>query len=337
MPLQTLPLPFDVAAQRVLAQYPQPSRAAPIALGNLGGFSGAKLWRVPGEERDYCLRVWPEGGPGEQDLEVIHSLMRTAREHGLSCVPEVFANRAGKTWCAWPQLWELTEWLPGRADFHEHPTPERMAAACTTLARLHLAWAEGGPSNPGRSHGLLHRGTLTYEWFKLLESGWQPAFQPDSTDPVQPWAERAWALLPRLIRELPPQLKLWVPRNFTLQPCLCDIWHNHVLFTGDVVTGLVDYGNVKRDAVVVDLARMLGSMAGDDAALRAAGLSAYKRIWYLSLEEEELIHFLDISGTILGIGNWLRWLYYYKRRFEDRARVANRLAELVQRVERWAK
>jgi hypothetical protein len=55
----------------------------------------------------------------------------------------------------------------------------------------------------------------------------------------------------------------------------------------------------------------------------------------LTSTEEELILVLDETGTLLGMANWLKWLYRDGRSFEDRAAVARRLATLVERVERW--
>ena len=69
---------------------------------------------------------------------------------------------------------------------------------------------------------------------------------------------------------------------------MCDLWHDHILFTGNAVTGLIDFGSVKEDHVAVDLARLLGSMIGDDAAIWEVGLSAYQRIQPLSAEEAAL-------------------------------------------------
>ena len=102
-----------------------------------------------------------------------------------------------------------------------------------------------------------------------------------------------------------------------------------------MVRGLIDYGGVKTDHVAIDLARLLGSLVGDDAAARAAGLRAYRRLRPLSADEEELVVRLDETGTVLGAANWLRWLYHDGRPFDDRAAVARRLAALVERIERW--
>src|SRR5207237_8029256 len=117
------------------------------------------------------------------------------------------------------------------------------------------------------------------------------------------WAERSWIVLGYSVRRVPEWLAGWRDVALPLQPCLCGVWHDHVLFTGDAVTGLVDYGSVKRDHVAVDLARMLGSLAGDDAGLRAAGLEAYHRTAGLSAEGRALVDTLDRTGTVLSLAN----------------------------------
>jgi Ser/Thr protein kinase RdoA (MazF antagonist) len=121
-----------------------------------------------------------------------------------------------------------------------------------------------------------------------------------------------------------------------LQPCLRDIWHDHVFFIGEEVTGIVDFGSVKIDHVAVDLARLLGSLVEDDAPLRAAGLDAYGRVCHLSSEEQELVTILDKTGAIVALMNWLQWLYHDGRQFEDLGLVARRIERLVRRVVQWA-
>jgi Ser/Thr protein kinase RdoA (MazF antagonist) len=89
------------------------------------------------------------------------------------------------------------------------------------------------------------------------------------------------------------------------------------------------------DHVAVDLARLLGSMVGDDATMRFAGLRGYTNVRSLSEEEVALIAVLDKTGAILGIANWLLWLCDETKRFEDLDGVARRLDVLVTRIESW--
>jgi homoserine kinase type II len=122
---------------------------------------------------------------------------------------------------------------------------------------------------------------------------------------------------------------------FPLQPCLCDVWHDHLLFEEDRLTGIVDYGSVKLDHVAVDLARLLGTLIGDDEEMRTVGMMAYRKLGPMTSGEEELAWALDETGTVVGAANWLQWLYRDGKVFEDPVRVAKRLGEIVQRLEKW--
>jgi Ser/Thr protein kinase RdoA (MazF antagonist) len=302
-------------------------------LGNRGGFSGARLWRVPTPAGPLCLRAWPVPGPPPERLDVIHSLMDAAVRAGLEFVPPVVRTVTHQTWVSHAgRLWDLTAWMPGRADFHERPGVRRLEGACSALARLHTVWRRQDIP-PGPCPAVRRRLDGAAEWAALVGSGWRPAFPPHD-DPVTPWAERAWRLLGLHLPRLTERLAPWAAAPFSLQPCLCDVWHDHVLFEGDAVTGLVDYGSVKLDHVTADLARLLGSLVPDDPELTAAGLEAYARLRPLSPQEQALVAVLDETGTLLGAATWLRWLYHDGRRFDDRPAVARRLAGLVVRLER---
>ena len=133
---------LDQATRVVLDQYPVAGGGEPFPLGNRGGFSGACLWQVKELAGDFCLRAWPPGDPSPERLAWIHGLMSKARSAGLSFVPAVLATPQGATWVEQAgRQWELTTWMPGRADFQEQPTQQKIAAACTALALVHKAWA----------------------------------------------------------------------------------------------------------------------------------------------------------------------------------------------------
>jgi homoserine kinase type II len=324
---------FDQAAASVWGRYPAAWRGGSLVpQGNRGGFSGARLWRGGGAAGDFCLRAWPAGEEADR-VRRLHQMMAHARGHGLDFVPAVHAVADGDTVVeAAGRVWELTGWLEGRADYAEHPAPARLEAAANALARLHQAWElYATPAEP--CPAIRRRLDVLTDWERLVGAGWRPSCSP--ADPVQPVAERAWRLLPRWLAAIPARLRPWADHCRPLQPCLCDLWHDHLLFQGDRLTGLVDYGAVKHDHVAVDLARMLGSLAGDDTQGWEHGLRAYRRVRRLSAEEAALARVLDSTGTVLGMVNWLRWLYHDGRVYEDRPTVALRLKSLVDRVERW--
>jgi Ser/Thr protein kinase RdoA (MazF antagonist) len=327
-------LPLDLAAQAVLHHYPLPRGPSLVALGNRGGFSGARLWRVGSPAGPLCLRAWPESSPGLDRLRVIHGWMEAARGAGLEFVPAVLRTATGACCVEHAgRLWDLTAWLPGRADFHDRPTPGRLEAACAALARLHAVWARL-ETRSGPCPAIHRRLDGVRAWTNLINSDWRPAFRDDG-DPVHPWARRAWRVLQAHFPRLPALLAPWATVSLPLHPCLCDVWHDHVLFEGDGVSGLVDYGSVNRDHASADLARLLGSLVPDDPEQTAAGLEAYGRLRPLTPAEQALVGVLDQTGTVLGAANWLRQLYHEGRAFEDRAAVADRLALLVRRLESW--
>jgi Ser/Thr protein kinase RdoA (MazF antagonist) len=279
-----------------------------------------------------CLRAWPETGPAADRLRVIHHRMEAARQAGLEFVPAVLRTGSGETCVEHAgRLWDLTAWLPGRADFHARPTPRRLEAACAALARLHAVWARA-EARTGPCPAVRRRLDGAREWADLVRSGWRPAFRDDG-GLLHPWAVRAWRVLPAHLPRVPALLVPWATAPLPLQPCLCDVWHDHVLFEGEAVTGLVDYGSVKLDHVSADLARLLGSLVPDDPEGTAAGLEAYGRLRPLEPAEQALVGVLDWTGTILGAANWLRQIYHEGRAFEDRTAVAERLSLLVRRME----
>jgi len=323
--------PLDKPTRAVLAQYPAPLASGTLSsLGNHGGFSGARLWQLRGPAGMACLRAWPTGDPTAERLAAIHRWMTDARTAGLTFVPTVFTTSTGPSAVEMAgRLWDLTEWLPGSAD--DRPTDARLAAACTALARLHQAWAPTAVA-AAPCPAIVRRLEHTHQWLALVRSGWRPAFGQDAIDPVRPWAERVWDRVQPHIESFPRILQSWTRQPMPLQACLCDVWSAHVLFVGNTVTGLIDYGNARIDTIAADLARLLGSMVGDDANRRRLGFDAYAQQRPLSAAEEALADVLDHTGALLAAARWLIWLYRDQRCFDDRPAVARRLATLVARI-----
>jgi hypothetical protein len=95
---------------------------------------------------------------------------------------------------------------------------------------------------------------------------------------------------------------------------------------------MLDFGAMDVDSVAGDVARLVGSMAGDDVSLRQVGLEAYACVRPLSPEELALVATYDRSGVLLSGVNWIRWLVVERRPFPDRAAVDARLIELTGRL-----
>jgi homoserine kinase type II len=325
---------LDDAARHVLARYPAAADDAVQPLGNHGGFSGARLWQARGADGPLCVRAWPATMTVPR-LANIHHIMTLARRAELAFVPVVHRALDQLSWTEHAgRVWEVLDWMPGHADFHQNPGRARLEAACTALARLHATWAEAPlPHHP--CPAVDRRLNCLADWSALVGAGWRPLAHCAAADPVRPWAELAWSQLERHLPSVAGLLAPWQGHAVPVQPCLCDLWHDHVLFAGDAVSGIVDYGSVKADHVAVDLARLLGSLVGDDAEMQRIGLDAYARVYPLTAAERQLVAVLDRTGALLGAANWLRWLFHDDRTYEDRRAVADRLAALVTRVTGW--
>ena len=317
--------------REVLDRYPALATSTARFLGNRGGFSGALLWRVESAEGEVCLKAWPADGMAAARLTGIHHWLGVARQAGIDFVPRVLPASGGSTVVVSDgRPWDCSMWLPGVADFHEHPSAARLRAAGAALARLHNAWQNQQPRT-GPAPVIRRRLDTLRDWQALLAGGWKPIMA--ANDPVRPWAERAWRLLPQAAPRAERALGDWRDVPLPLHPCWCDPWHDHVLFADDRVSGLIDYGAVKEDHAAVDLARMLGSLAGDDAAAWEVALAAYRALRPLSDREAALAMVLEHAGLVNALATWLRWLYHDGRVFEDRVAIAKRLELMVARLD----
>jgi Ser/Thr protein kinase RdoA (MazF antagonist) len=315
-------------AADILKRFPSVPAGALTPLGNHGGFSGARLWRLETSAGNFAVKAWPKDWRSPEDLAWIHRLITQAAVHAW--MPRAMPTDGGATFVASEdRLWEVLTWMPGASDFAQAPSNARLEAVATALAQLHQTWAANEPRTEA-CPAARRRLESFQTWKQLLETGWRPAFAP--LDPYQANAERLFQIVGAKIDVVPMMLSAWVNRQLPVQPCACDLWHDHVLFSGDTVSGVIDFGSVKFDHVTVDLARLFGSLIGGDDPAWKVGLAAYEKIRPLSLTDKTLARVLDRTGVLLAAANWLRWLYHEGRIYPDPAAVNGRLEVLVRRL-----
>ncbi len=150
---------------------------------------------------------------------------------------------------------------------------------------------------------------------------------PAIDDLAQQWLARNSAFQSDLLTQLSTAARL----PLRLQPAIRDLWHDHVLFQLDEVSGFIDFGAMRMDTPLTDLARLIGSLAGDDELQRATALAAYSDVCPLTTKDSELIDLLDHSGTLIAGWNWLEWLYVEQRQFPSLFAVRERLSQLLSR------
>ena len=276
----------------VLSHYP--SAVAGLdwtALGNAGGFSGARIWRgdLVGQPA-FCLKAWPPDYSADR-LATVHRWMTDARPTGL--VPAVVPTLSGGTSVEHAgRVWDVTGWMLGAADFRRDPTDARLSAACAALAALHRCWAPAVPTL-APCPGVSRRIALLIEFSNV---------GPRRLDPTHKTAlDLLAARVPAALASLHP----WAGRAVPVFPCLCDVWHDHVLFTGDCVSGIIDYGAMKIDHPAVDLARLLGDLADGDPDRMRVGLDAYGDAGGPVAIDPQFVSALDRTGLVCAVIHWV--------------------------------
>jgi Ser/Thr protein kinase RdoA (MazF antagonist) len=313
-------------------------------LGQSSGFSGARLWRVTVGENSYVLRQWPGSGWSGCRVNAIVGFQRYLSNAGLPAPRPIHLHDSLGGACIvtyLPKLkeprsavtWSLTSWLPGVANFSSDPRPEKLQAALEMLARFHISAAdmeqldrgkqrrfEASPALRKRAEGLR---ALNASALEELAVGVKAAADAHET-------ELATEALRLIAAAKPSRAQLaesWRVIPLPLQWRLGDVWHDHVLFTGNHVTGLIDYGAADIDSPAADVGRLLGSLVGDDRERWQQGLAAYEAVRPMSDDERHAAKFFDSSGTVVAAANWIGWLW--PREPEHAPPIASRDAALA--------
>jgi homoserine kinase type II len=324
----------------LLARYPAICRPCrpPEALGNAGGWSGAQLWRYDSGRGPLVARAWPPEGPNRAILERIHAWLGAAAHLGFVPVPlqaldgRTVQEQGGR-------LWEVAAWLEGAPASGFPPPLAQLRSGFTALAAFHQAlgvvWTLG-PS-PGIGVRLRELEGLIGGGFDVLERAVRRANAEPRSSAAGSWLALARASAGQLLEPLRRASATEIKR----QPCLRDARPEHLLFSGDRVTGLIDFGAMDVENVAADLARLLGDWVGPQPTLRSEALAAYTAVRPLEAAELALIELFEDSAALLGPGHWVRWHFLEGRAFDDPSAVAagidRGLQRLALRVAAWTK
>jgi hypothetical protein len=310
-----------------------------------GGFSGAGVWQIESQGRKYALRRWPSFAPEPARLRGLHRLLRHVWNWGLDvvAVPCETPESQSLLWIG-GHWWQLEPWRPGLADFHFNPNPVRLCAAMQRLAHWQHAvqtfvplavekpWFE---SYRGTPPGLHERLVRFNSCLNNLTIAIPRGLRESSSPQVAMHAEVLHEILQLVVKTLPNvRLRLTAVANqqCDLRPCLRDLWHDHLLFTGDEVTGLIDPSACRTDHVAADLSRLIGSLVGNDRALWQTALDEFHKRFPIELHEWKLVEAYDQSGVVLAGLVWLEWLILEQRLFPDQHLVSERLAFILRRL-----
>ncbi len=329
----------DLPPSGVLDAWAASRRALSVeSLANAGGFSGARFWRIDTPVGMCCLRRWPCEHPDPNRLAWIHAVLQHAARHGFDRLPLPLTTDQGATFIEQAgYLWQLEPWLSGKAytrrGHHMVADRECTAAAMRALAEFHQAVASFPTDHSQGTSASAAWRARRLEW--LFAGGLERLRAALDSSPSPRFRYRAQELLERfpvsaagLRSKLAEATGLVVP----LQPCIRDIWCEHVLLEGNRVVGLIDFGAMRVDNVACDVARLLGSLAQGESACWRLGLAAYQEVRPLSADEQRLLVAMERSTAAMGGLQWIEWCCIERRQFPDMQRIIDRLDEFLLRM-----
>lgn len=291
----------------------------------LSGLSSSKVFRCElargsGSAEFACLKASPATETNLRRSLLVHEAIQSAKTNGILVLPEFLPT-------ALPpinlvengQLWHLVRWLPGKADYIQSPSHQRLQNAMTTLAKLHLAWqppssnsldtidaprAEGSPAMADRIRmlqDLLNQAEF-HQWQSLARNQRE-----------QQLVLRTMAQIERFGHAWLDELKSnsVIPTN--VHCVLRDIWSDHILFTEDEVTGVIDLGAMRIDEPATDVARLIGSLEPNSKNNWMAGVEMYCEL--NPRVDTRRVILLDKVSCLLSAVQWLRWLVLERREF----------------------
>lgn len=289
------------------------------------GFSGADVWRGDdaGGEPRFALKGWPPQ-TNSRRVAQIHAWMKQVAH--LSFVPTLLRTVEGDEIVEDEnRIWDVTKWLPGVPRIL--PNKREVGIACQAVAELHIAWSH--VSQHSSCPGVARRIDVLKQWLSNPHSS-AIQFQPELAGLLT----QARAILERTVSPALCALQPWSDVSMLLHPCARDLRGDHVLYVGEKITGIVDYGAMDIDAPAIDLARLLGDLVGENEELFAVGLGEYRRFRSNFDVGDELIRLLDRVGVICSIIGWFARLSDKHQQISGE-NVKNRLSHLIFRVEQF--
>lgn len=329
----------DDDINRILSRYGLAAADASSVRRASSGFSAADVWRVETAAAPMCVRRWPVEHPGPARLAEMHAILRKASVAGCNFVPVPIGARDGVSTFVEDggRLWEVTPWMPGQPNDTPSLTVPRRWSALAALASFHSAVAsEGRNAVPQLSPGLSQRREL----LERCLAG--PLLPLEQTNLPKPWEKLRsrrddyLSLFPRAAMKVHPLLVAAAAIPVVLQPCIRDIRCEHVLFTGDEVTGWVDYGAMRDEHSAVDVARLSSDLCDDriSPALAWGEYAQFRGPTFADPVGPQLVEAFVCSGILLSPYNWFRWILVEGRDFSDRKAVVARIDELLRRLRR---
>ncbi len=294
------------------------------------GLSGAEVWCGRDDDTPrIAVKAWPAPVTHER-LQEIHTQMQRAT--ALPFVPQVFAGAHGTTFSWADRVWDCCAWQPGRPHFA--PTLAQVEAAGAALAQLHQMWR----TEPrwGLCPAVANRLRLLAECKPLWST--PPSRWPPFPHPLDSLLPEVFTICRSLTPHVIATLRSLEATPVPLQLCLRDVRADHVLFEGEDVRGIIDFGAVAVDHPAVDLARLLSDYESWDDQRVSVVMAGYQRVAGMAAFSAEDVRRLAGTGVVCSMVRWLVRLLVTQEFCADNELLVQRLSQLFRRAEavaRW--
>ena len=297
-----------------------------------GGFSGARVWKVQSREGlQYAIRLTDCPEAGEIDRRnALCEWMASAFASGLNCVPAPLkpvtgglSGADGRFQCRGYLLkdaagiWQMEPWMPGES-LSGSPTATQLSEAMGVLGRIHLSgriFAVSSSSSAclrvqvAASPGINRRLKIVQELLSGFLASLQSMARADLDRRFGGAAKRACGILCRRLQGLQAMLMAASDVSVPLQPLLRDLWRPHVLYSGDRVTGVIDWNAAATDHVSMDAARLLRSWYRTDHECLRLAMQQFCDDRRMPPYERSLLQAFDAANVLLSPVTWMRRRY----------------------------
>ena len=321
-----------------------------------GGFSGARVWKVQCREGlQYAIRLTDCTEVAEIDRRnELCEWMAAAFAGGLTCVPAPLKPIAGGLIGACGSfqcrgyllqdaagLWQMEPWMPGES-LRGSPTATQLSEALGVLSRIHLsgrvlAVSSSSPVSlrvhVAASPGINRRLKIVLELLSGFLDRLQAMAIADSDRRFGRAAKRACDVLCSSLQRLHAMLVAESDVSVPLQPLLRDIWRPHVLYSGDRVTGVIDWNAAATDHVSMDATRLLRSWYRTDHECLRLAYYQFCDDRRMTHHERSLLRALDAANVLLSPVTWMRRRYTGVLAGSVDESVCSRFEELVTTAE----
>ena len=316
--------------QLILSAYPdgyQTDAVTPLfpstALGR------CRYWMIETSEGIFCLRRWPKELTNIERLQFIQAVLWNAVCEGIETVPLPLETRERKGIVNCDgSFWELLPWIGEFPEissefFHSAfsvdeveenvwenfaDEPFKIASAMFALAQFHEAVADFPLPDPPQSlsAGINERLSRCQIWtsgrLETLRRTLEGVCKLPQNDAESHLAEVGLEYLDLIVPLSETNLALLnqaAGLPIAVQPVIRNACSRHLRFDEDGVCGMIDFTELGVDAVALDVATLLGSLAGGDADAWNYGLKTYQALRPLSENERSLTLAFDASQTFL--------------------------------------